>query len=327
MIARQTLTVLLISIITGTASAADPSALDLLTSMQTAGEKLNYHGTLIYIQDGQAQSMRIVHKIDDDGEFERVVSLNGSLREVIRSNDVVSCFLPDANAVTISRGQFAGDVLSKVAANDFGVLQNYYEFQRESTGRVAGLEAKIIRIKPKDEFRYGYRLWLEKQTDLLLKSDLLNRDDNVLEQAMFADVSIVNYIPQEMLKPSIAGEGLEHFEHDNSMVDAAEFKTDWRLGDIPAGFEVKKLGRRSFEGDDQSVEHWVVSDGLASVSIYIEKLVDDSEKFDGASQLGAMNIYGRSLDGYQITVIGDVPTVTAKNIAQSMSASPMNGND
>ena len=181
---------------TGTVSASEQPVLDMLVKMQSALQQLNYHGTLVYSQDGQIQSMRVVHKADSAGEVERLISLNGSAREVVRNNDVVTCYMPDSKSVLVGERQFKGNVLSQLAENDFAQLQGFYQFQLESVDRVAGLEAQAILIKPKDGFRYGYRLWLDRENGLLLKSDMLDEQGKVLEQAMFADVAIVDFIPQ-----------------------------------------------------------------------------------------------------------------------------------
>lgn len=324
---RLTLPFLLACLFCSTVSATEQSALEFLSRMQTAVQKLNYHGTLVYLQDGQVQSMRIVHKIDEDGEYERIVNLNGELREVIRINDVVSCTLPDSQAVTVSRGQFSGDVLSKVAANDFGALRDLYQFELETLDRMAGLSAQRVLIKPRDQYRYGYRLWLDQKTGLLLKSDLLDTDQKVLEQAMFADVAIVNHIPQSMLQPMVSSEGFSRVEHAPMGDDQTPLDSSWKLGELPQGFAVSRRSRHGLLESKGEVEHWVVSDGLASVSIYIEQANNKAERFEGASQMGAINVFGMVMDDAQITVIGDVPADTVEMIARSMIYAPESPRD
>jgi len=149
-------TLFLFGVFSGAAFATEPSVLDVLMRMQTATQNTNYQGTLVYMQDGQVQSMRVVHKADKNGEVERLINLNGVAREIVRKNDVVTCYMPDRKTVSVGRRhQFTGNLLSQLAENDFGRLQNYYLFEFEAVERVAGQSAQRILIKPKDASRYG----------------------------------------------------------------------------------------------------------------------------------------------------------------------------
>jgi len=305
------------------ASASEQPVLDMLVKMQSALQQLNYHGTLVYSQDGQIQSMRVVHKADQAGEVERLISLNGSAREVVRNNDVVTCYMPDSKSVLVGERQFKGNVLSQLAENDFAQLQDYYHFQLESTDRVAGLAAQAILIKPKDGFRYGYRLWLDRENGLLLKSDMLDEQGKVLEQAMFADVAIVDTIPQAMLEPVSAAEGYRKFEHDDPDEDDNIVDSRWQIAALPKGFTVKARFRHHMPASGSLAEHWVISDGLASISVYIEKLAQDQSVFEGASKTGAFNAFGAVADKHQVTVIGEVPAKAVEKVASSVSLKPV----
>jgi len=306
----------------GAASASEQPVLDMLVKMQSALQQLNYHGTLVYSQDGQIQSMRVVHKADQAGEVERLISLNGSAREVVRNNDVVTCYLPDSKSVLVGERQFKGNVLSQLAENDFAQLQGFYQFQLESVDRVAGLEAQAILIKPKDGFRYGYRLWLDRENGLLLKSDMLDEQGKVLEQAMFADVAIVDFIPQAMLEPVSAAEGYRKFEHDGPDDDDNIVDSRWQIAALPKGFTVKARFRHHMPASDSLAEHWVISDGLASISVYIENMAQDQAAFEGASKTGAFNAFGAVADNHQVTVIGEVPAKAVETVASSVSLKP-----
>ena len=78
------------------AADAQLSAIDYVNKMGTALQTLNYHGTLVYINNGQVESIELFHKNDGKDEIERLVHLSGEPREVIRDNDVVTCYLPDS---------------------------------------------------------------------------------------------------------------------------------------------------------------------------------------------------------------------------------------
>lgn len=312
--------------------------LDVLMRMQTATQNLNYQGTLVYLQDGQVQSMRVVHKADQNGEVERLINLNGVAREIIRKDDVVTCYMPDRKTVSVGRRhQFTGNLLSQLAENDFARLQDYYLFEFESVERVAGQSAQRILIKPKDASRYGYRLWVDEVNAILLKSDLLSEQGDVLEQTMFADIRIGGDIPDAMLAPESQGENFTWFEHESTKKESADseplrdkelIESNWTVAVLPQGFDVTTRFHHQMPNSPGSTEHWVISDGLASISIYIEEILDGQSAFEGASPMGATNAFGVVKEGvvkegvrntaHQITVIGEVPANTVEMLAHAV---------
>lgn len=305
-------------------AGADDDVLAALGRMQEAVQSLNYQGTLVYFQGGQVQSMRIVHKADGKGEYERLVNLNGPAREVIRNNNVVTCYLPDHKSVLVGERQY-NNVLSKLAVNDFSTFQDYYQFQAEGLDRVAGLTARRVLIKPRDTYRYGYRLWLDQTNSLLLKSDLLAADGQALEQAMFADITVVEHIPDAMLAPGTASEGFAWFKQDKTASTAQAVESAWRIDRLPVGFAITSRFHHPLPDSDVPAEHLIATDGLASVSVYIERLSGNSKRFAGGSTMGAMNAFGTVVDDHQITVIGEVPGGTVEMIAQSVTRQPKGG--
>jgi sigma-E factor negative regulatory protein RseB len=302
----------------GVAYASDQAALDVLQRMQAASQNINYHGTLIFLQEGQVQSMHVVHRADKEGQFERLINLNGVAREVVRKDDLVVCYMPDSKEVMVSRQKFAGNVLSQLADNDFTQLQQNYRFTLGIKERVAGREAQRILIQPKDALRYGYRLWIDVEDAILLKSDLLNEKGESLEQAMFADITVVDHIPEKLLKPTSTGEGFTWYERESEQHSALGTDSDWSVESLPAGFVVTSRFWHQMPGSSVPSEHWVLSDGLASISIYFEKLVDEVDSFQGGAPMGVMNAFGAVNAEHQITVIGEVPADTVAQLAQSI---------
>jgi len=322
---RLVLPVLALAVGTGV-QASDQVALETLQRMQAAAQNINYHGTLIFLQDGQVQSMQVVHKADDKGRFERLINLNGVAREVVRRDDVVVCYMPDSKEVMVSRQKFSGNVLSKLANNDFSQLQENYEFTLEGLERVAGRPARRIHISPKDKLRYGYRLWVGKENAVLLKSDLLNEKGETLEQAMFADIAIVDRIPDPLLTPTSTGEGYTWYEREPEARKTIT-NSDWVIDPLPKGFAVVTRFWHQMPGASAPSEHWVLSDGLANVSVYFEKLSDKDEPFVGLSPMGAINAFGGVRDGHQITVIGEVPAQTVELLVHSVASDGDAGDD
>ncbi len=300
--------------------AADQATLDVLLRMQTASQNINYHGTLVFLQNGQVQSMRVVHKADKTGRFERLINLNGVAREVVRKDDLVICYMPDSKEVMVSRQKLKGNVnvLTQLAGNDFTELQKNYEFTLESMERIAGREAQRVLIQPKDNLRYGYRLWVDDEKSILLKSDLLSEQGESLEQAMFADIAIVDHIPENLLQPTSTGDGFTWYERESDNSKPMILDSDWKIEPLPKGFTVSSRFRHQMLGSSVPSEHWVLSDGLANISIYFEKLTDDQEAFEGISPMGVVNAFGTINAEHQITIIGEVPAITVEQLAHSV---------
>ena len=177
-------------------------------------------------------------------------------------------------------------------------------------------------IKPRDTYRYGYRLWLDQANGLLLKSDLLAEDGQSLEQAMFADIAVVEHIPDTLLAPTTASEGFAWFKQEKTPDPAQAVESVWRIARLPVGFAITSRYHHPLPDSDTPAEHVIASDGLASVSVYIEKLTENLKRFVGSSNMGAMNAYGTVVDNHQITVIGEVPGGTVEMIAHSVTRQP-----
>jgi len=300
---------------TTTAFAADASALGLLQQMAASLQNLNYRGTVVYSYGRNMESVQVFHQSGPKGERERLVHLSGERREVLRKNDVVTCYMPDLRSVMVGQQSFGATLINRINV-DTGNYQGYYRFKKVGDGRVADKAVRKIEILPKDQFRYGYRLWLDKDNSLLLKSELLDIDGKVLEQFMFVQIDVVNKIPDEMLKPSINGESFSW--HKASAERDVGTPSGWRLTRLPVGFTVSESGHRSMPNSEAGAEHIVVSDGLASISVYIEDFGVESQGIIGPTQFGAVNIYGKIVHDHQVTVVGDVPAPTVKMVADSV---------
>lgn len=294
----------------------------LLEKMHHAAHMQNFTGTFVYGQGSQISSMRIVHGVDNKGEHERLISLDGSGREVIRSGNSVTCILPDSNSVIVEKGrpdqQYPPAFPFKIAA-----LQKYYHFQIAGSGRVAGQLSHRVIIDPRDEFRYGHHLWIDAATGLLLKTHLVDMKGSPVEQFMFTDIQYPANIPESMLKPDIATNNFKWFraEEPSARKDETRPDTGWKVTQLPPGFHQDMMRMHAMGKSRMPVEHMVFSDGLSSVSVFIEKQMDVEDKLIGASHMGAVNAFGRSINDYHVTVVGEVPLASVKLIAESVTYS------
>ncbi|MDX1527862.1 MAG: MucB/RseB C-terminal domain-containing protein [Gammaproteobacteria bacterium] len=292
-------------------------ASEWLEKMARASQSLNYDGTFVYRNGDRMESMRIIHRATPGGERERMFSLTGAAREVLRDSEKVTCILPDNRSVVVTKSRPRSVTLRVFDPQDG--FAKHYDLSSQPGERVAGRKTALIKVKPKDEYRYGYRLWLDRVTGLLLKSELVGDGGRALEQIVYTDIKMPAYIPDELLEPAISGEGFTWYTDSDPMTPAAmENANAWSVGWLPRGFEMTDRVIDPSSLSRMPIEHLVYTDGLASVSVFIERLSSAAEGIDGHSNMGAINAYGRVLGDHQITVVGEVPSITVERVADSV---------
>ena len=298
---------------------AESDARQWLERMSMASQSLNYSGTFVYQRQGSLEAMQIVHARDESGERERLLSLTGPKREVLRDNQVVTCILEDRQAVVVnkSRPRAPFPVSFPTELMD---LERHYRFKVLDEDRVAGLTCRVVAVEPRDEYRYGRRLCVHDESHLLLRSELTAANGDAIEQVMFTAVEFPLAIAGQKLLPELDGADFtwhrEPEEQPETGDDAADSR--WKVAQVPDGFMLTDHGWHQLSADGAGVEHWVYSDGLASVSVYIEKSLKDNEAYSGVSHRGALNAYGTMVGGYYVTVVGEVPRQTVELIGKSV---------
>jgi sigma-E factor negative regulatory protein RseB len=299
--------------------SAQDSARQWLDELSSALQTLDYDGTFVYLHDGRMDAMRIIHQMSEGGQSERLVSLTGSAREVLRDDKAVTCIKADNKSVMIGKSRPRPPF--PVLPRDLGKTSRNYQIEDVGDDRMAGYDARVIAITPKDEFRYGYRFWIEQNTRMLLKYDLSDPDGVPIEQVMFTRVKIGADIPQSELQPSLTGDGYTwHRQEDvRDTRVATSGKPGWEVKQLPDGFILTHFQQKRMREDAAAAEHMVFSDGLATVSVYVEKREQQDESLNGLSSMGAMNAYGLMVDGYHVVVVGEVPPATVRMIAHSLS--------
>ncbi len=299
------------------AAEADDQVRGWFEKMTQAVHNLNYQGTFIYLHDNQLESMQVTHVTDEDGERERLISLNGAAREVVRDSASVTCVAPDMRSVSIGR-RAVGDSFRAAFSLDVDALSSNYEFRLLDTTRIAGRPVQGVAILPKDRFRYGYRLYLDRDNGLPLKTEMLNDSARPVSQVMFTSLQL-NPDTDVLLPGALEGsEGYQWEQQPPMQVMHQSSRHDWDFNGLPPGFHVVLHARRPpVQGSGAPVDHFVLSDGLASVSVYVERL-DKDGAWQGATRMGAVNAFGRMLNGYQITVVGSVPAMTVESVAKAL---------
>jgi sigma-E factor negative regulatory protein RseB len=292
-----------------------------LDRMNRAVEELNYEGTFVHVLDGNAETMHVVHRNHNGRISERLMSLDGVGREIIREDDMVQCILPDRKIVLLEEARRSEQSpLTSSLPSYSEALEPHYEFTMYRTARVAKRPVQVIGIKPKDEFRYGYMLWLDRETAMPLKSQIRDENDQIVEQILFTQIQLSDFIPASALHPGIDTEGFTFFRTPAAKSESDEQTVLWRASILPGGFTLSAAMQRAIAGSNYPVEHLVYSDGLATVSVFIEDPKNDADVLEGFSRVGSTNAYSLTLQGRKVTAIGEVPRQTVRTIASSLSA-------
>ena len=291
--------------------------------MTSATESLSYDGVFVYQRGEQLDAMRIVHRFEAGTERERLISLSGPEREVVRDGHRVTCFFADDREVVVERSE-PRDFLSLGLTEPVEHLTTNYTFGTGGADRVATRAATIVNIVPHDPNRYGYRLWIDDEFGLLLKSVILDRGGQVLEQVQFVQININESIPDSAFETAIEGTGFTWYTNtagDDSAASVVE-TSGWKVNWLPSGFQMRNHRVQTISESEMPVSHMVYSDGLAMVSVFVEKLMESSQALQGFSSMGAVNAFSRVADSHQITVVGEVPLPTVRQIASSVEHQP-----
>ncbi|HEU4665274.1 MAG TPA: MucB/RseB C-terminal domain-containing protein [Dokdonella sp.] len=285
------------------AYADDPTPADELARMYGAVRQLDYQGTFVYTRGAQVDALRIFHA-GGPVDRERLVGLNGAPAEVVREGSTVTC-LQGATPTMLFRNA-AAHLLPLLPTPRGLASGDLYELSPGGTDRVAGYRATRIDVVPRDGYRYGYRLWLEDASGLPLRSAVVDASHRTLEEYMFVTLDIGAKPRDADLAAGAATTGAAPIE------EAAAGAARWRVADPPPGFV---LGGAHTSAD--GVEHQLYSDGVASVSIYIEPHVA-GERAEQRLRRGMLGIYSHTSGGTRFTAIGDVPRVTLERMVRSL---------
>lgn len=299
-----------------------PSSQELINRMSDATKKLTYEGEFIFTRGNNMDVMRVLHKSDSNGEHEKITSLTGPAREIIRNNQTVTGIFPDTQEVMIEQSRvqsFPANLPERMEA-----IADYYQYSTKGTERIAGRDTWVVSVDPKDDFRYGYQLWIDKDTYLLLKSELRDESGVPLEVIMFTQLQMRDSLPDELFAPSITGEEYTRYEYTEQGETGADLSGNntgqWQVTWLPDGFRLSNHKEKTTSVAGDFLEHMIYSDGVSMVSIFIEKLGAGAPNIMGSQKIGGVNVYARSSGGYQITAVGEVPQATVMRMVDSVVA-------
>jgi sigma-E factor negative regulatory protein RseB len=308
------------------AGGAQPEVEDAkhwLERMIQATQTLNYEGTFIFVQGPHIEAMRIIHGCDPNGERQLLISLNGPHREIVVTGNQVTRLAP-AQSETFAGADFRRSPFPLSVPRDLSRLESHYEFEMLGEDRIAGLAARVIAIKPRDAWRYGYRIWLDQRHGIVLRSALLDGNGYPIEQLMFTDVQVKTQIDKSVFEsPGSRREASPETNHqDAPPAGEPVTRSSWRIAQLPKGFAKVLHNRFTKSPGHRPTEHLVFADGLATISVFLERLDGAPPLLQGGSQLGSMSAFGAVVEDHQVLVVGEVPAATVQHIATSIHHDP-----
>ena len=297
-----------------------------LTRMHEASRQRAYTGTLVVSAGSTMSASRVWHVCDGKQQMERIETLTGAPRTTIRHNNDVITFAPDQKVAWVEKRESLGlfPELLRTPANQ---IPEYYGVRERGIERVAGHLSDVVEIVPRDELRFGYRIWSEKQTGLVMKLQTVDARGEVLEQLAFTELQL--NAPVRMKKLAQLMKDTRGYEVHHSVLKATTLEAEgWRLKELVPGFLLMNCHAR--EPDQQSpfdapAMQCVYSDGLASVSLFFEPMAADADAVQVDTRLavmGATHSLARQIGAFRITVLGEVPPQSLGRFAQAIERSP-----
>ena len=296
-----------------------------LDDMNRAFSELSYDGIFSYFSGQDLATLRVVHMVVDGQQRERLVHLNGAPREIVRRGDEVACIVMPGDALLELEESIPSGPFARAFVRRYDRISENYGMSFFGEDRVADRTALRLAVTPRDENRYGYRLWLDKRTRLLLRSELVDADGQRLEIFQFNQIRFGDEVDPRMLEPD---------GKDGSLVNHLTLATKqpkpvpegdvaWQAGWLPDGFSMAAADIRRAPSSVKSVNTLMYSDGLAAFSLFIEDMPDDGAASmvsrNGATVAVTQMIKGNGDEPYLVTLVGEIPTPTAQRIARSVA--------
>lgn len=299
-------------------SSSSAEALEWLKKIANAPRQHNYIGTFVYSSGNDIETSRIVHLVDEEGEHEKSEVLDGAPREIIRNNDEMRCYLPERKTV-VTEKRWLRKVFPALLPQPLTNLDDNYIVKKGGQERVSDYLCQVIELEPRDDKRYGQKLWVDTETGLLLKAAVMDKD-RVIEQFVFTDLKIGGEIDKNLLKSRYASKTADWRTTNLISSTIGSGELGWRVANPPPGFKKIIEMKRNLSGTSRPVGQIALSDGLAAVSVFIEPLSKGSSApVEGLYRSdGAINIYTRTVEDTVVTTVGEVPPATVIQIGNSV---------
>ncbi|MGH8133227.1 MAG: MucB/RseB C-terminal domain-containing protein, partial [Steroidobacteraceae bacterium] len=299
-----------------------------LERMNQALTTRNYDGTFSHWHGGSnVEMLRIIHRVQNGQVSERLVSLDGSGREFIRTGSSLTCYLPDTRTVLVERRAPQQSLVDFPAVN--GQTAGFYDIREVARMRLNRRDTHLITVSPRDEFRYGYRLWIDHSTAMPLKTQLCDSRGRAIEEIVFASLVLPSRIPDSAFRPDISTAGFRWLRNDAALPAPPPTRaTVWSALKLPPGFRMLLRRAQTLPGSAAPVDHLVFTDGLASVSVFVEARTQPPagaqsptvQQAPVIQSVGSSSAFSTVIDGHKVTAVGEVPPATVRFIATQVQA-------
>jgi sigma-E factor negative regulatory protein RseB len=303
----------------GGSTVSGAQARQWLLRMHNAATQGNYQGTLVVTADGAMSSSRLTHYCEGNQSFESVDMLDGRPRRVLRHNDQVLTLWPADKFARLEQRDAVQPFPALLSGSEEQLFERY-DLVDEGPGRVAGLDATVFLLRPRDAARFAQRLWAEQATGLLLRADVLGADGRVLETSAFSDVTIGSKTKPHSVAAAL--KKIEGWRVQRPVSQRTSLEDEgWQLKAPVAGFRPGRCIKRQLDADNSGASAEVVqaifTDGLTHVSVFIEPYRAEHHR-PGAAVAGATHTWMQVHGSHWVTVIGDVPMATLKQFAAGL---------
>jgi sigma-E factor negative regulatory protein RseB len=303
-----------------TSQAATPGndPLGWLQRAASAARAANYAGTFVHTNGDRTSTVRITHVNANGEEHERVEPLDGSPLDIVRKNDEMFCYFPDAKTVRLDTRITARFFPAILRASPEAIAASY-EVSLGKTERILGYECQWLRLLPRDNLRFEQRMCAEATTGLVLRAKALNDQRQVIEQYTFTDLKLGPQVGRGADVRSAFEARVRQWRNDKQpREDARSADTGWAVS-APPGFQKVTELRRTMPGRAQPVSQIVLTDGLASVSVFVEPNPAPARATEASSEDGTTTFFSRPMGEHLVTVLGEVPLATAQQVGRSVT--------
>lgn len=307
----------IVALLSQTALASPEEARDWLARMTEALANSNYDGLFTHSTFHKSEAMRIVHRVENGQSVERLVSLDGSGREIVRTREQVLCYLPDRRVVLVESRTDQGSLLRTLPETG-PQTDSMYVMSVSEGPRILGQAVRIVDVVPRDRHRYGYRLWIAEETAMPLRSVVIDGHGHPVEQTQFTRLDVLEQIPAKETEATVDATGFQWIRGWRSLGLRMAKPGGWGAAKVPHGFRLVGAREQVLPGSPMPVQHLVFSDGFVAVSVFIEPGHARGPTPPGSIRLGSAYAYSTSAGGRVVTAVGEVPEETVRDIAASL---------
>lgn len=290
---------------------AQDSGKSLLTTMAETVKKSNFEASFVVVKGRSIEPYLWRHAKVDGTELEHLSLLNGAGVEMVRINDVVTYFEPQSQPYSLHNDSVSGPIPSILFKN-VSALEPHYHFVLGGKSRISGRSAQLVRIEAKDQLKFNYWLWLDSESSLPLKAAYVRENGEVVEQLQLTNVNFTKHAAKELVEMS-----QQQFPAPLPQNNTGSEVGDWQITWLPAGFKLIKSHRQTLNLNNELADHYLYSDGLVEFSVFIQRPLAGKMPSKALSS-GATTVFIRQADGFEVSVVGKIPPMTAKQISDSV---------